>query len=465
MIYICKPKKIKIYVNTGYKTMAQIKAETGCDAIINGGLFEGNRACRRLFADKKTIADDGVARWGLAWDENIVRCSQNWLHYYNFISCTCIVRDGKSEANLDYTKDMSGARQRTAMGVFEDDRVWLYATHTPTTPEQLQKIALDAGVKHAIMLDGGGSTQCIFPNGTLTSSRKVHNLICVWTEEEEKPEEPTKKEELKVPKKYIDISEHQGNIDWTKVKNEVDGVMIRAGYGKNNIDKKFVRNITECNRLGIPCGVYWFSYALNENMAKQEAEFCLAAIKPYKVELPVCFDFEYDSVNVAKNNGVTITKKIATSFVHAFCQTIEKAGYYAMNYTNKDYLSRYFDDTTLRYDLWLAQWPNVVDLNNPPSGAGIWQYTSKGKVNGISGNVDMDAAYKDYASAIRAAGLNGLAPAAEKPEAEAKSEPEEKTDKAKEWAISKGIVAEGEKLDVPITKAELVAALYMLNNG
>ena len=254
-------------------------------------------------------------------------------------------------------------------------------------------------------------------------------------------------------KKYIDISEHNGTIDFAKVKSEVDGIIIRAGYGKNNIDKKFVRNITECNRLGIPCGVYWFSYALNESMAKQEAEFCLAAIKPYKVELPVCFDFEYDSVNVAKNNGVTITKKIATSLVHAFCQTIEKAGYYAMNYTNKDYLSRYFDDTTLRYDLWLAQWPNVVDLNNPPSGAGIWQYTSKGKVSGISGNVDMDAGYKDYAKIITAAGLNGLAPKAET-----------ETDKAKEWAIANGIVKAEDNLDNAVTTRKLIDTIFKLHN-
>lgn len=209
-------------------------------------------------------------------------------------------------------------------------------------------------------------------------------------------------------KKYIDISTFQGNVDFSKVKGHVDGIIIRAGYGANNIDAQFKRNITECNRLGIPCGVYWFSYAYTEAMAKKEAEYCLAAIKPYQLELPVCFDFEYDSVAYAKKNGVSVDKKLATALVHAFCGTIENAGYYAMNYTNKDFLSRYFDDTTLKYDLWIAAWTNKPDPNNPPRECGIWQYTSKGSVPGINGNVDMDYVYKDYPAIIKKAGLNKL---------------------------------------------------------
>lgn len=230
MEYICKPTKIKIYVNTGYKTMAQIKAETGCDAIINGGLFEGSPfyACRRLRVDNKTVMDDGQDRWGLAWDKNVVRCSQKHLHYHNFIACVCLVRDGKPEPTLDYTKDMKGARQRTAMGVFPDDRVWLYATHSGTTPEQLQKIALEAGAKHAIMLDGGGSTQCIFPDGTLTSTRKVHNFICVWTDDKPQKEETPQKKDLNVIAKEV-ISGKWG----TGVKRK--NALTAAGYDYNAV--------------------------------------------------------------------------------------------------------------------------------------------------------------------------------------------------------------------------------------
>jgi len=202
--------------------------------------------------------------------------------------------------------------------------------------------------------------------------------------------------------KYIDISKYQGDVDFEKVKDHVDGVIIRAGYGQNNIVSKFIRNISECNHLGIPCGVYWFSYAYTEELARKEAEYCLAAIKPYRVELPVCFDFEYDSVDKAqKNYGVGIGKTLATALCHAFCGTIEAAGYYAMNYTNKDYLNRYFDESTLRYDLWLAAWLTKPDPKNPPrKDVGIWQYSSKGSVPGINGNVDMNECYRDFPAEI-----------------------------------------------------------------
>ena len=255
-------------------------------------------------------------------------------------------------------------------------------------------------------------------------------------------------------KKYIDVSYWQGDIDWAKVKNEVDGVIIRAGYGQNNIDKKFKEYISECNRLGIPCGVYWFSYAYTVAMAKKEAEYCLAAIKPYKVELPVCFDFEYDSVDKAKAKGITITKTLATNMVHAFCGAVEAAGYYAMNYTNMDYLNKYFDDSTLKYDLWLAQWPTKPNLDNPPEGVGIWQYSSKGSVSGIKGDVDMDAAYKDYKAIIAKAGLNGIAKAEEKPK-----EKEPWYAEAQKWVVTKGI-SDGTKPNTPATFAEVWDMLY-----
>lgn len=253
-------------------------------------------------------------------------------------------------------------------------------------------------------------------------------------------------------KKYIDISYYQGDPDFEKVKNEVDGVIIRAGYGQNNIDKKFVRNITECNRLGIPCGVYWFSYAYTEEMAHKEAQYCLDAIKPYKVELPVCFDFEYDSVENAKKQGVTITKAKATALVHAFCGVIEDAGYYAMNYTNGDYLSRYFDDTTLKYDLWLATWPKNPDPTNPPRECGIWQYGTS-NINGISGVVDSNYSYKDYPVIIRNGGKNGLVPEVVKPAWYAE-------DMA--WAMENGIT-DGTRPTDPATRAEIWAMLHRMS--
>ena len=204
----------------------------------------------------------------------------------------------------------------------------------------------------------------------------------------------------------IDVSYHQGDIDWASVKaSGVEFAMLRAGYGQGNIDEKFHEYAKECTRLGIPFGVYWFSYARSVERARKEAEYCIEAIKPYRLSYPVAFDFEYDSVNYLAKQGITVTKQFASAVARAFLEPIEAAGYYPMLYTNADYLSRYFDaDLAAKYDIWLAQWPSgTPDLNNPPAAVrgGIWQYANDGVVTGITKNVvDLDACYTDYPSII-----------------------------------------------------------------
>ena len=212
--------------------------------------------------------------------------------------------------------------------------------------------------------------------------------------------------------KGLDVSEHQKTVDWEKVKAAgIQFAIIRAGFGRNNIDPYFKRNITECARLGIPVGIFWFSYALNEAEAKKEAEYCLAAIEPYEIEYPVFFDLEYDTADYMKKNGVTLTKSIATRHAEVFLAAIEQAGYYAGLYANPDYLGRFFDASLLqKYDLWLAHYMDNPDLSSPSRSCGIWQHSSTAKVNGISGNVDANVAYKDYPTIIRKAGLNKLEP-------------------------------------------------------
>ena len=200
--------------------------------------------------------------------------------------------------------------------------------------------------------------------------------------------------------KYIDISTFQKTVDFQRVQGNVDGVIIRAGYGAGNVDAQFQRNASECNRTGIPCGAYWFSYALNPAMAKAEAEKFLAAVKPYKMELPLAFDFERDSIDYMKRNGVTPTKALCTSIAHAFCQTVEAAGYYVMLYANRDFLTNWFDSSVSRYDIWYAAWPSVVDVTKPPRKCGIWQWGGS-SVPGITGDVDSNEAYNDYAKIIR----------------------------------------------------------------
>lgn len=199
----------------------------------------------------------------------------------------------------------------------------------------------------------------------------------------------------------IDISAHQGEIDWGTVKGKVDGVIIRAGYGAGNVDKYFRRNIAECNRLGIPAGVYWFSYAVSPETAEAEARACLDVIAPYRVELPVAFDWEYDSENRCRAVGVNVTADLCNAMSKAFCGAVERAGYYAMIYTNPDMKRRYFTDCGA-YDLWLASWgvPEMPDC-------GIWQYGLT-SVDGISGRVDGNHTKRDYPTLIRSAGLNHL---------------------------------------------------------
>ena len=193
--------------------------------------------------------------------------------------------------------------------------------------------------------------------------------------------------------KGIDVSQWQGNIDWQKVKGAgVQFAMLRAGYGRNNLDTKFHRNAQGAAAAGIPVGLYWFSYALNVEIARKEAQYAVELAKKYKITWPIAYDLEYDTVSYAVKNGVTITKSLATQMAIAFCEEIKRLGYIPMVYTNLDYLNRYFDRSKLPYELWYAQYASTASVADKE----IWQYSSKGSVPGIAGNVDMNHGYKDY---------------------------------------------------------------------
>lgn len=205
----------------------------------------------------------------------------------------------------------------------------------------------------------------------------------------------------------IDISTFQGQPDFQKVKQTgVQFVMARAGFGSDTVDNQFYRNAKECNRCNIPLGVYWFSYARNVDQARKEACKCIQTIRDFRIEYPVCYDFEYDSDRYARECGVTVTRELRTDMAKAFLTEMEKGGYYAMLYLNQDYCANKYHMEALqrRYDLWYADY-NASCHN---SHAGIWQYSSKGCVAGIQGNVDLDYALRDYPALIRAAGLNHL---------------------------------------------------------
>lgn len=192
-------------------------------------------------------------------------------------------------------------------------------------------------------------------------------------------------------KKGIDVSYHQKSIDWEKVKaSGIDFAIIRAGYGRTTIDNTFRYNVEECIRLGIPFGVYWFIYGVNEAEAIKNAEKCYEAIAPYKnhIDLKVWCDLEYDTDKKANGRGVVLTKNIRTAMVIAFCERMKQYGFEVGNYANPDYLKTKFKDLS-QYPLWLAKYSDTKGDYD----CFMWQYTSKGKVDGITGNVDMNYLY------------------------------------------------------------------------
>ena len=200
----------------------------------------------------------------------------------------------------------------------------------------------------------------------------------------------------------IDISKHNGKIDFNEVKKFVDFIMIREGYGRkdpNQIDKRFKENIEGAKKAGIPVGVYHYSYARSVEEARQEALFCLENIRGMQLEYPVVFDIEDPT-------QTTLSKRVKTDMCKAFCSEIEKAGYYAMIYTNKNWIDNhlYKDELLNKFDLWLAHW----GVEKPAYECGLWQTSDKGIIDGISGNVDLNTAFKDYPSIMKSKGLNGF---------------------------------------------------------
>lgn len=205
--------------------------------------------------------------------------------------------------------------------------------------------------------------------------------------------------------KGIDVSYAQGAVDWAAVKAAgIDFAMIRASrgaVGKNPIAKDtcFDYNITQASANGLKVGVYHYLYASTAAEAKKEAQFFLQTIAPYKITYPVVLDVE-------EQYQANLGKTKITSIVKTFLDEVSAAGYYAMIYANKTWLTDNLDMSKLsEYDVWLAQWNTVPTYTGD---FGIWQYSSKGIVSGIDGYVDLDISYKDYSTIIKNGKYNNL---------------------------------------------------------
>lgn len=210
------------------------------------------------------------------------------------------------------------------------------------------------------------------------------------------------KEENGMAMKGIDVSKHNGSINWNQVK--ADGVqfaILRAGYGRvaSQKDVKFEEYYSGAKAVGIPVGAYWYSYAVSPDEAKIEAEVCISILKGKQFEFPVYFDLEEQK---AFNTG----KANCSAMVRAFCGELEKAGYWAGLYMSRSPFNSYMeDDIKTRYALWLAEYNSKLNYSGS---VGMWQKSSTGRVSGISGNVDIDEGYIDYTEKVKSAGLNGF---------------------------------------------------------
>ena len=204
--------------------------------------------------------------------------------------------------------------------------------------------------------------------------------------------------------KLIDVSAHNGIFDWVKVKKSgIDGVIIRTGFGQEHasqIDTRFEANYNGCKAVGLPVGVYHYSYAENATEALLEAEFVLKLLKDKQFEYPIYFDIE-DKVHTK------LSREICDSIVTAFCSKLEKAGYWSGVYSFDSFFATHLSTAIVqRYSAWVARVENVKPIHC--KAYGMWQYSWKGFVSGISGEVDLNYCFKDFPALIKSKGLNGF---------------------------------------------------------
>ena len=201
-------------------------------------------------------------------------------------------------------------------------------------------------------------------------------------------------------KLVIDVSEHQGQINWDQVKTTgVDGAILRCGFGDNissQDDKQWKRNADECTRLGIPFGVYIYSYATSMAQAESEAQHVLRLVKGYKLSYPVYLDLEQSG-----------TESVAVERGKRFGDIIEAAGYWCGIYANLNWWNNYLPGLD-RFTKWIAQYNSSCDYTG--ANKDIWQYSSTGRVAGINGNVDMNECYRDFPTEICGGASNTTKP-------------------------------------------------------
>lgn len=210
-------------------------------------------------------------------------------------------------------------------------------------------------------------------------------------------------------KRGIDISAHQGNIDLTALKSQIDFVIIRVGYGtKGTLDTKFKRNADLCVQLGIPFGFYWYSYALDVAGARKEAMAVLNAIEPYKDKYSYGVWFDMEDADHYKQKYGMPSNQTLREICAMFCKIVEEAGYYTGIYASESWFRNQLNGDEIKpYDKWIAQWPTsggkqtaLNTSSDKRNDTHLWQFTSAGRFSGYNGNLDTNYAYVDFPSLI-----------------------------------------------------------------
>lgn len=197
--------------------------------------------------------------------------------------------------------------------------------------------------------------------------------------------------------RWIDVSAHNGVIDWAKAAaSGIRGAILRAGYGNriSQTDSQFKNNIRAASAAGLKTAVYWFGYADSESDALLEWSVCRQVLEPYRGSISfLAYDYEYASVNYYKRvHGAAPSSALINRMVRAFLDAAKKDGWYPVLYLNNDYRTNVYSAETLGlYRLWLADYNGGPDVP-----CAVQQTTSSGTVPGISGTVDLDSVFHDF---------------------------------------------------------------------
>lgn len=201
----------------------------------------------------------------------------------------------------------------------------------------------------------------------------------------------------------IDVSFAQGTIDWETAKKHIDGAIIRCGFGDNissQDDSQWARNISECERLGIPRGVYLYSYADSDAHAQSELQHLLRLLKGHTFQLPIYLDCEE-----------SYTASYAPRACEIICEGLKAAGYTPGVYANTSWWNNYLTNVT-KYTRWVAQYNNVCTYNGSYD---IWQFSSTGNVPGVHGNADVNYCYKEFSDLVKNSNSKPVAPPSSTP--------------------------------------------------